>query len=145
MRAPVYSHLTYDIIPDEHIVVRQPDVLIVEGLNVLQTGTDGDRRVFVSDYFDFSVYVDAEEDDIKRWYIERFRRLRDTAFRDPRSYFQRFADLSDTEADEIAFGIWQEINGRNLEQNVLPTRSRADLILHKGPNHAVEAVHLRKL
>jgi type I pantothenate kinase len=145
VRAPVYSHLTYDIIPDEHIVVRQPDVLIVEGLNVLQTGTDEDRRVFVSDYFDFSVYVDADESDIKRWYIERFRRLRDTAFRDPRSYFQRFADLTDAEADEVAFGIWQEINGRNLEQNVLPTRSRADLILHKGPNHAVEAVHLRKL
>jgi type I pantothenate kinase len=145
VRAPVYSHLTYDIIPGEHIVVRQPDVLIVEGLNVLQTGTDGDRRVFVSDYFDFSVYVDADEADIKRWYIERFRRLRDTAFRDPRSYFQRFADLTDEQADEVAFGIWQEINGRNLAQNVLPTRSRADLILHKGPDHAVESVHLRKL
>lgn len=143
--APVYSHLTYDILPDEQITVRQPDVLIVEGLNVLQTGTDGDRRVFVSDYFDFSIYVDAEEPHIKRWYVERFRRLRDTAFRDPDSYFRRYADLDDEAADEVASGIWDAINGRNLAENVLPTRSRADLILHKGADHTVESVHLRKL
>jgi type I pantothenate kinase len=144
--APLYSHLTYDIVPDEKAVVRQPDVLIVEGLNVLQTGTDGDeRRVFVSDFFDFSIYVDADEVDIVRWYVERFRTLRSTAFRDPRSYFTRYASLSDEKADATALDIWQRINGVNLRRNVLPTRSRADLILHKGAEHAVELVHLRKL
>jgi type I pantothenate kinase len=144
--APLYSHLTYDIVPDEKVVIRQPDVLIVEGLNVLQTGTDGDeRRVFVSDFFDFSIYVDADEDDIVRWYVERFRTLRSTAFRDPRSYFNRYATLSDEQADATALDIWQRINGVNLRRNVLPTRSRADLILHKGREHAVELVHLRKL
>ena len=144
VRAPVYSHLTYDIVPDEKVVVRQPDVLIVEGINVLQTGTD-EERIFVSDFFDFSVYVDAVEDDIIRWYVDRFRRLRDTAFQDPRSYFTRFASLSDEEANEIALDIWRRINGRNLALNVLPTRARADLILHKGTDHAVEHVLLRKL
>jgi type I pantothenate kinase len=144
--APVYSHLTYDIVPSEKVVIRQPDVLIVEGLNVLQTGASGDeRRVFVSDFFDFSIYVDAAEDDVTRWYVERFRRLRDTAFQDPRSYFRRFGDLSDQEADAVALDIWQRINGLNLRQNVLPTRSRANLILRKGPDHVVEEVHLRKL
>jgi type I pantothenate kinase len=144
--APVYSHLTYDIVPDEKVLVRQPDVLIVEGLNVLQTSTSSaDRRVFVSDFFDFSVYVDADEQDIVRWYVERFRTLRGTAFRDPRSYFTRFAALDDDDADATALDIWERINGVNLRQNVLPTRSRADLILHKGPDHAVERVHLRKL
>jgi type I pantothenate kinase len=146
VHAPVYSHLTYDIVPDEKVVIRQPDVLIVEGLNVLQTGGGGDdRRVFVSDFFDFSIYVDAAEEDIVRWYVERFRRLRDTAFRDPRSYFRRYGDLSDEEADTVAHAIWEGINGLNLRQNVLPTRSRANLILRKGPDHAVEDVHLRKL
>lgn len=143
--APVYSHLTYDIVPDERVVVRQPDVLIIEGLNVLQTGTTADRRVFVSDFFDFSLYVDADEADIKRWYVQRFRRLRDTAFQDPRSYFSRYAALDDLEADETASQIWERINGRNLVDNVAPTRSRADLILRKGPEHAVERVWLRKL
>jgi type I pantothenate kinase len=144
--APVYSHLLYDIVPDEKVVIRQPDVLIVEGLNVLQTGTaSDDRRVFVSDFFDFSVYVDADEHDIVRWYVERFRTLRGTAFRDPRSYFNRYASLSDVDADATALDIWERINGENLRRNVLPTRSRADLILHKGPDHAVEDVHLRKL
>jgi type I pantothenate kinase len=144
--APVYSHLVYDIVPDEKVVVRQPDVLIIEGLNVLQTGTDGDeRRVFVSDFFDFSIYVDAAEDDIVRWYVERFRTLRSTAFRDPRSYFNRYASLSDAEADATAKDIWERINGVNLTRNVLPTRSRADLILRKGADHSVELVHLRKL
>jgi type I pantothenate kinase len=146
VHAPVYSHLTYDIVPDEKVVIRQPDVLIVEGLNVLQTGVGGDdRRVFVSDFFDFSLYVDAAEHDIVRWYVERFRRLRDTAFRDPRSYFRRYGDLSDEEADTVAHAIWDRINGINLRQNVLPTRSRANLILRKGRDHAVEQVHLRKL
>lgn len=143
--APVYSHLTYDIVPDEQIIVRQPDVLILEGLNVLQTGTTADRRVFVSDFFDFSIYVDAEEADILEWYVERFRTLRSTAFSDPRSYFHRFSSLSDDEADEVATDIWERINGRNLAANVLPTRSRADLILHKGPDHGVRTVHLRKI
>jgi type I pantothenate kinase len=144
--APLYSHLLYDIVPDEKVVIRQPDVLIVEGLNVLQTGTASDeRRVFVSDFFDFSIYVDADEADIVRWYVERFRTLRGTAFRDPRSYFNRYASLSDEDADATALDIWERINGENLRRNVLPTRSRADLILHKGPDHAVEGVHLRKL
>jgi type I pantothenate kinase len=144
--APVYSHLSYDVVPDEKVLVRQPDVLIIEGLNVLQTGTDGDeRRVFVSDFFDFSIYVDADERDILRWYVERFRTLRGTAFRDPRSYFNRYASLSDDEADATARDIWERINGVNLERNVAPTRSRADLILRKGPDHSVEVVHLRKL
>jgi type I pantothenate kinase len=144
--APVYSHLRYDIVPGERTVVRQPDVLIVEGINVLQTGTDTNgRSVFVSDFFDFSIYVDADEQDILRWYVERFRTLRNTAFRDERSYFHRYADLSDDEADAIARDIWERINGRNLRENVLPTRSRADLILRKGPDHRVERVQLRKL
>lgn len=142
--APVYSHLLYDIVPDERIVVSQPDVLIVEGLNVLQTGTDADK-VFVSDFFDFSIYVDAEEHDVMRWYVERFRTLRKTAFRDPRSYFHRYASLSDVEADATARDIWDRINGRNLIENVLPTRSRADLILRKAGDHAVDRVFLRKL
>ena len=146
VEAPVYSHLSYDVVPGERVAVRQPDVLIVEGLNVLQTGTDGEGlTVFVSDFFDFSIYVDAEEDDIVRWYVERFRALRSTAFRDPRSYFHRFADLEDAAADAMALDIWQRINGPNLRQNILPTRSRADLILRKGPAHTVDEVLLRKL
>jgi type I pantothenate kinase len=147
VEAPVYSHLSYDIVPHERVVVRQPDVLIVEGLNVLQTGTEDapERRVFVSDYFDFSIYVDADEAHIARWYVERFRRLRDTAFRDPRSYFQRYADLDDERADTIARDIWERINGRNLAANILPTRSRADLILRKSADHTVDEVLLRKL
>lgn len=144
VHAPVYSHLVYDIVPDERVRIAQPDVLIVEGLNVLQTGSNGDR-VFVSDFFDFSVYVDADEADIVRWYVERFRTLRETAFRDPRSYFHRYATLSDDQADATARDIWARINGRNLAENVLPTRSRADLILSKAGDHAVERVHLRKL
>ena len=145
VHAPAYSHLRYDVMPDEHVVVRQPDILIVEGLNVLQTGTTHDDRVFVSDFFDFSIYVDAQEADVKRWYVQRFRRLRDTAFRDPRSYFARYAELDDAQADETASQIWERINGRNLVENIVPTRSRADLILHKGSEHAVERVWLRKL
>ncbi len=144
--APVYSHLRYDVQADERIVVRQPDVLIVEGLNVLQTGTAADgEAVFVSDFFDFSLYLDADEGDIRRWYLERFRALRSTAFADPDSYFHRYAGLSDTEADATASRIWDEINGPNLVENILPTRSRADLILRKGPDHLVDHVRLRRL
>jgi len=144
--APVYSHLRYDVQSDERVVVRQPDVLIVEGLNVLQTGTAADgEAVFVSDFFDFSLYLDADEQDIRRWYLERFRALRSTAFADPDSYFHRYAGLSDAEADATAGRIWDEINGPNLVENILPTRSRADLILRKGPDHLVDHVRLRRL
>jgi type I pantothenate kinase len=146
VEAPLYSHLTYDVL-DEAVTVKRPDVLIVEGLNVLQTGParSGSPRVFVSDFFDFSIYVDAAEHDIARWYVERFLALRRTAFRDPRSYFRRFAELSDGEAVEVARDIWTRINEVNLRDNILPTRSRADLILRKDPDHRVQQVHLRKL
>ena len=139
--APIYSHLTYDIVPDERIVVRSPDVLIVEGLNVLQppgSRFDGTVGVAVNDYFDFTVYVDAESEDVERWYVERFLSLRETAFADPDSYFHRYAVLSDEEARSTAARIWREINGPNLVENILPTRSRATLVLVKGPDHSVE-------
>ena len=146
VHAPVYSHLRYDVQPDDRVIVRQPDVLIVEGLNVLQTGTAADSAgEFISDYFDFSVYIDADEADIRRWYLERFRTLRSTAFADPRSYFHRYAVLSDDEADMTSGQIWDTINGPNLTENILPTRSRADLILRKGPDHLVDHVRLRRL
>jgi type I pantothenate kinase len=146
VNAPVYSHLAYDILPDEYQVVRQPDIVIVEGLNVLQTG-DGRRRMrmFVSDFFDFSIYVDANEDDIQQWYVDRFLKLRDTVFRDPSSYFHRFTQLAPAEAAETARHIWNTINLPNLRQNVAPTRDRAHLILEKGRDHAVRRVKLRKL
>jgi type I pantothenate kinase len=146
--APVYAHLQYDIMPDQCQVIDQPDIMIVEGLNVLQTW-DGEPepkpRVFVSDFFDFTIYVDAAVQDIRAWYIERFRTLRDTAFRDPASYFHRYASLSDQAARQRAYTIWTEINEVNLIENILPTRERADLILEKGPEHAVQRVKLRKL
>jgi type I pantothenate kinase len=145
VRAPVYSHLVYDVVEDE-IEVNQPDIVIVEGLNVLQTGpTDREHSVFVSDYFDFSIYVDARVEDIRRWYVERFFTLRQTAFRDPQSYFHRFASLSDTEAEHTASQIWASINERNLYENILPTRERADLILHKAADHRISEVRLRRL
>jgi type I pantothenate kinase len=145
VRAPLYSHLAYDIVPDQFQVVRQPDVVIVEGLNVLQTG-DGRRRLkmFVSDFFDFSIYVDANEGDVEQWYIERFLKLRETVFRNPNSYFHRYAHLSVTEARETAQTIWHDINLPNLRQNIVPTRDRAHLILEKGRDHAVRRVKLRK-
>jgi type I pantothenate kinase len=146
--APVYSHLTYDIVPGEEIVVRSPDVLIIEGLNVLQPPRgrwDGTVGVAVNDYFDFSVYVDAQEEDVEGWYVERFLQLRETAFTHPHSYFHRYAVLSDDEARATAARIWQEINGPNLVENILPTRSRATLVLVKGPDHGVRRVRLRKL
>jgi type I pantothenate kinase len=146
--APVYSHLTYDVVPDEHVVVDRPDILIVEGLNVLQTGRpprDGMAIPFVSDFFDFSIYLDAEVDVLRTWYIDRFFSLRETAFKDPRSYFHRYAELSDEETRRTATRIWETINLVNLRENVLPTRHRANLILHKMADHAINAVQLRKL
>ena len=139
--APVYSHLSYDVVPGQFEVVRRPDVVIVEGLNVLQAGSG----VFVSDFFDFSIYVDANEDDIELWYIERFLMLRETVFRDPSSHFHRYAALSADEARETARQIWRTINLVNLRENVLPTRERAHLILDKGRDHAIRRVKLRKL
>lgn len=146
--APVYSHLVYDIIPDEHVVVRQPDVLIVEGLNVLQqpiVTPERRSRLALSDFFDFSIYVDAREADIRRWYVDRFLTLRQTAFADPESYFHRYAALSDDEAIATATAIWERINLPNLTHNIAPTRSRASLVLRKGSDHAVHQVLLRKL
>jgi type I pantothenate kinase len=139
--APVYSHQAYDIVPGEARQVRRPDILIVEGLNVLQGGATG---AFVSDYFDFSIYVDADPADIEEWYVSRFLTLRDTAFRDPAAYFHRYADLSDQEAIEESRRIWKEINLVNLEANILPTRDRATLILHKNADHGVGGVSLRR-
>lgn len=146
--APVYSHLTYDIVPDEVVEVRRPDVLIVEGLNVLQPPAirpDGSRTGAISDYFDFSVYVDAEVELIRTWYVERFLRLRQTAFADPQSYFHRYATLTDAEARDTAAGIWGRINEPNLVENVEPTRDRATLVLTKGEDHKVSRISLRKL
>ena len=144
VRAPFYSHLSYDIVPKAEIVVNQPDILIVEGLNVLQPPAPG-TRLAVSDLFDFSIYVDARTSDIERWYVERFLRLQRGAFTDPKSYFHRYAALSEPEAVEQAQSIWREINGPNLAQNVLPTRARASLVLRKDADHAVSSVLLRKL
>src|SRR5215471_16856273 len=146
--APVYSHLVYDVKPNEWVTVDQPDILIVEGLNVLQTGRppkDGKAIPYVSDFFDFSIYLDADEGVLLKWYVDRFITLRETAFRDPKSYFHRYAMLSDDAAIETATGIWNRINLVNLHENILPTRQRADLILKKGESHTVEEVALRKL
>jgi type I pantothenate kinase len=142
--APVYSHLVYDIVPGSEVVVEQPDVLIVEGLNVLQPPATS-ARIAVSDLFDFTIYVDARTADIERWYVERFLRLQRGAFADPDSYFHRYASLSEPEAIARARSIWGEINGPNLEQNILPTRARADLVLRKGADHSVASVLLRKV
>jgi type I pantothenate kinase len=144
VRAPFYSHLSYDIVPDAQITVRQPDVLIVEGLNVLQPPAPG-HRLAVSDLFDFTVYVDARTSDIARWYEERFLKLQRGAFSNPKSYFHRFASLSEEQARARARGIWQSINEPNLLQNIRPTRSRATLVLRKDSDHAVSSVLLRKL
>ena len=145
VKAPVYSHLIYDVVPGEEVVVDRPDILIVEGLNVLLPNKLGRRTPFVSDFFDFSVYLHAEDDDLERWYIQRFMRLRETAFRDPRSFFKKYADLSDDEARETAHAIWTRTNLRNLHENIQPTRARANLVLTKGPAHRIETVALRKL
>jgi type I pantothenate kinase len=146
--APVYSHLAYDILQGREQVVRKPDIMILEGLNVLQSGVgraENYMPVFVSDYFDFSIYVDADEEHIRQWYVERFFTLRRTAFRNPASYFHRYAALSDEGAREKALSIWNEINAVNLRENILPTRTRAFLILEKGADHSVRSVKLRKL
>jgi len=148
VEAPVYSHLVYDVVPDEKVVVDRPDILIVEGLNVLlpsRLPKDGTPVPFVSDYFDFSIYLDADEELLERWYVARFMRLRETAFRDPRSFFRKYADLTDAEAEATAKSIWDRINLPNLRENILPTRPRADLILTKGASHRIEEVRLRKL
>jgi type I pantothenate kinase len=148
VRAPVYSHLVYDVMPNHWVEIDRPDILIVEGLNVLQTGRppkDGKAIPFVSDFFDFSIYLDAEEEVLRRWYVARFLALRETAFRDPKSYFHRYARLSDSEAIDTATSLWTRINLVNLDENILPTRQRADLILKKGESHRVEDVSLRKL
>jgi type I pantothenate kinase len=148
VRAPVYSHLSWDIVPNQWQEVDQPDILIVEGVNVLQTGPlprDGKAVPVVSDFFDFSVYIDAEEPVLRQWYVKRWLTLRDTAFTDPKSYFNRYALLSDEEATATAIAIWERTNLANLEDNILPTRPRATLIMKKGTDHVVEQVALRRL
>ena len=141
--APLYSHVVYDIVDDEQQIVRQPDILILEGLNVLQIGTEATE--FVSDYFDFSIYLDADESDIENWFVERFFALRATVFQNPDSFFRHFAALSDNEAESMAREIWKAINGKNLQENIAPTRSRASLVIHKGSDHRMKEVHLRRL
>jgi len=146
--APVYSHLAYDILPDQLQWVEQPDVLIIEGINVLQVNVTGKRRgprVFVSDFFDYSIYVDADPLNLVQWYVQRFEWLRRTAFQDPASYFHRYAGLSEEESISMATNIWNEINKPNLIKNILPTRFRADLILEKGSHHFVKSIKIRKL
>ena len=146
--APVYSHLIYDIVPDEQIVIRRPQILIVEGLNVLQPPRrrlDGYLSLAISDFFDFSVYVDAAQGHLRQWYIERFMMLRDTAFTDPHSYFRRYADLDDEQAAQTAGTIWDTINGPNLMSNILPTRGRATVILRKDGHHDIEWIRIRKV
>lgn len=148
VRAPRYDHLSYDILPDDEVVVRRPDVLIIEGLNVLQPAQldrGGRSALAISDFFDFSIYVDASPVDVRRWYVERFLRLRGTAFTDPDSYFRRYAHLTDDEAADLANKIWSSINEPNLVENILPTRGRATLVMTKGPDHSVSRIRLRKL
>ncbi|MFQ1014543.1 type I pantothenate kinase [Avibacterium paragallinarum] len=144
VKAPIYSHLTYDIVRDKFDIVDQPDILILEGLNVLQQSNNHTNQVFVSDFVDFSIFVDAEEILLKKWYIHRFLKFRRSAFSNPNSYFKHYASLSEQEAIQTASKIWDEINGKNLRDNILPTKERANLILIKGENHIVEKVKLRK-
>ena len=148
VEAPLYSHLVYDVLPDDRVVIDRPDILIFEGINVLQgpgKARAGKPIPFVSDFFDFTVYIDAAEADLHRWYVERFMRLRLTAFRDPKSFFKRYADLSEEEALAVANGLWQRINLVNLRENIVPSRPRASLIMRKGSGHRIEEVALRKL
>jgi len=148
LEVPVYSHEAYDIVPDKKKLIRQPDIVIVEGLNVLQT-TDGRSgsppRTFVSDFFDFSIFLDAREEHIRRWYVDRFLTFQKTVFQSPSSYFHRYANLNREEATATAVQIWESINAVNLRQNILPTRERAHLIIEKGEDHSVSSVQLRKL
>jgi len=143
VEAPVYSHVVYDIVPNERAIVRSPDIVIIEGLNVLQTGSDAPE--FVSDYFDFSIYIDADEPDIEQWYVDRFLALRASVFQDPDSFFRFYAELSDDEAIATARRIWHEINGLNLRENIAPTRDRASLVVHKTADHRVDRVQLLRL
>lgn len=144
--APLYSHLVYDIVAEEFQSISKPDILIVEGLNVLQSGAKaGEPSIFVSDFFDFSIYVDGDPDDIEQWYVERFQTLRKTAFLDPASYFHRYSELTDDEAIHTALGIWRSINLLNLTENIFPTRERADLIIKKGQDHRASEVRLRRM
>jgi type I pantothenate kinase len=147
VHAPVYSHQAYDIVPGEFQVVDRPDIVIVEGLNVLQSGDGAGRpaRVVVSDFFDFSIYIDADEADIERWYVDRFQALRETVFRDPRSYFHRYASLGDREAERTAKDIWRTINGVNLRDNIVASRDRARLVLEKDGEHSVRRIRLRRI
>ena len=142
MEVPIYSHLKYDILPNEVQTICNPDILIVEGVNVLQV--DKENQVFVSDFFDFSLYVDADVNDIERWYVERFLLLQKTAFQSPESYFHRYIDFSKEQAIKKATQIWEEINLKNLHENILPTKGRAKLVLKKGSEHKVENIFLRK-
>jgi type I pantothenate kinase len=149
VKAPKYSHLIYDIVPDEHIVISpQPDILILEGLNVLQNRMDYPQQnkpsIFVSDFLDFSIYVDAEENLLEEWFLTRFMKFRETAFNDPSSYFYPVSKFSEQEAKAMAQNVWEDINSKNLHKNILPTRERAHLVLHKGENHQVDYVKLRK-
>ena len=148
VKAPVYSHMVYDVVPDEYVMVDQPDILIFEGINVLQVSDlpkRGDSVPFVSDYFDFSIYIDADEDVIRDWYTTRFMRLRETAFQSPQSFFHKYSQVSEDTAKAIALDLWTRINLVNLHENILPTRQRANLVLHKGEDHAVDRVALRRL
>jgi type I pantothenate kinase len=147
VKAPIYSHLRYDV-TDDYVVLERPDIVLFEGLNVLQPArarTDGRSGLAISDFFDFSVYVDAAATDIRRWYVERFLRLRETAFREPESYFRRYADLTHDEAVARAESLWDTINGPNLSENIKPTRGRASLVLRKDADHSVRWIRLRKL
>ena len=148
VQAPLYSHMTYDVLAGASVTIDRPDILIFEGINVLQPRElprDGKFVPFVSDFFDFSIYIDADENLIHKWYIDRFMRLRETAFKSPESFFHRYSQLSEDSARAIAEGLWANINLKNLRDNILPTRPRADLVLRKGDNHLIEEVALRKL
>ncbi|QYO76849.1 type I pantothenate kinase [Devosia salina] len=145
---PVYSHLVYDVVPGEEVIIDKPDILIVEGLNILQPGElprDGKPILFASDFIDFSIYIDADVEDLRDWYLTRFFRLRETAFRDPTSFFRKFSEMSEEEAGIFGRNVWETINLPNLLENVLPTRGRADLVLKKGKDHRVEQVRLKRL
>ena len=148
VKVPVYSHLFYDVVPGEYVTIDRPDILVVEGLNILQPGElpkTGKPLLFASDFLDFSIYIDADEDDLRDWFMARFRTLRETAFTDPDSFFHRFAEMSQDEAEKFGLWAWDAINLPNLRDNILPTRSRAHLVLKKGPSHAIEVVELRKV
>ena len=144
VKAPKYSHLIYDVIPNEFEIIAQPDILIIEGLNVLQRG-DSSTKVVASDFFDFSIYVDADEELLEDWFLQRFCKLRKTAFKDEKSFFRNFTKLSEQEAKDFAKKVWKDINLRNLKENIEPTKHRAGLILQKGVGHRIEQVKLRKL